>query len=145
MDCICRPSALAAAFVAGALGVIVFHQGAVGALYGLGVMPPGFEPWSMTPVPPLAVPAVLSKAFWGGLWAMLLIQFLHRTSGGAYWVGWTLLGAVALPVVAIFVVPLIKGLPIPNFAERFPLYGLINAFWGLGTAFFLKLIRAAGP
>jgi hypothetical protein len=123
---------------------VVFHQATVAALYGLGLMPPGFEPWSMTPVAPFGVPAVLSKAFWGGLWAILLFQFLNRTSGGAYWVGWTVLGAAALPLVAIFVVPPLKGMPIPKFPDRYPLYALINGLWGFGTALFLMLLRRTG-
>ena len=131
------------AFLAGALATLVFHQGAVWTLYQTGLMPPGFEPWSLNPVPPLGVPTVLSKAFWGGLWAILIAQLLAGRSGSGYWLGWVLLGAIALPVVAIFVVPPLKGMPIPAFTERFPLYALINAIWGFGAAVFLRLMHAS--
>lgn len=143
MACTCSPRSLVTAFAGGALSVIVFHQSAVAALYGLSVMPPGFEPWSMSPIPPLGIPVVLSKAFWGGLWAILLWQFLHQATGIAYWVSWAVLGAMALPLVAIFVVPPLKGAPIPDIGERLPLYALINALWGLGTALIMRLLRAA--
>lgn len=139
----CSTSNLILTFLAGALGVVVFHQATVAALNGLGLMPPGFEPWSMAPVPPFDIPALASKAFWGGLWALLLMSVLSGKTGASFWMGWIILGAIALPLVAIFVVPLIKGTPIPSFTERFPLYALVNAMWGLGTAVFLRLFGSS--
>lgn len=133
---------LLTAFVAGFLAVVVFHQATVAALNAVGLMPAGFAPWSFEPVPPFGVPTLISKAFWGGLWAMLLNAVLARREGAAYWGGWIVLGAVALPLVAIFVVPLLKGAAIPSFAERFPVYAIVNGMWGLGTALFLKIARA---
>jgi hypothetical protein len=52
-----------------------------------------------------------------------------------------LLGAVALSLVAIFVVPVLKGQPVPPFMERFPVYALVNAAWGFGTALLLRMLR----
>ena len=51
------------------------------------------------------------------------------------------LGAVALSLVAFFVVPPMKGEPIPALWPRFLAALLVNAAWGLGTALFLKLAR----
>jgi hypothetical protein len=133
--------AAALAFMAGFIATLVFHQTAVAGLDAAGLMPAGIKPWSFDPVPPLAVPTVLSKAFWGGLWAILLYFVLRRTSGAGYWLGWTILGAVALPLVAIFVVPVLKGQPVPPFMERFPVYALVNAAWGFGTAIVLRFLR----
>jgi hypothetical protein len=127
------------AFVAGFLATVIFHQLTVLALNMTGLMPAGFKPWSIDPVPPFGVPAVISKAFWGGLWAILLLYVLRGQRGLAYWLSWTILGAVALSLVAIFVVPLLKGLPVPDFMQRFPIYALVNAAWGLGTALLLKI------
>ncbi len=131
-------------FAAGFLAVIAGHQVIVAALNAAGILPAGFPAWSFDPVPPFGVPTVISKAFWGGLWAILIAAMLNHTRGAAYWIGWTVLGAVALPLVAIFVVPLLKGQPIPDFMSRFPLYALINAVWGFATALFLRMFGKGG-
>lgn len=128
-------------FMAGFLAVLLFHQPVVALLNTLDVMPKGFPPYSMDPVPPLGVPTVVSKAFWGGVWAIALDALLARTTGLAYWQGWTILGALALSLVAIFVVPILKGLPIPPFTERLPVYAAVNGAWGFGTALLLRLWR----
>ena len=49
---------------------------------------------------------------------------------------------MALPLVAFFVVPPIKGQPIPELWPRFPVAMMINGFWGFGTALFLRLTGA---
>jgi hypothetical protein len=128
-------------FIAGFLAVLLFHQPVVAALNAAGMMPKGFPPYSLDPVPPLGVPTVVSKAFWGGLWAILLDFVLARTSGPAYWAGWIILGGVALSLVAIFLVPTLKGAPTPSFAERMPIYTAVNAAWGFGTALILAVLR----
>jgi hypothetical protein len=38
----------------------------------------------MTPVPPLNAPAVISLAFWGGLWGIALWALIRASHGGAY-------------------------------------------------------------
>ena len=50
---------LALAFIAGFLSTIIFHQAVVLVLNMTGLMPPGFKPWSLDPVPP-GVPTVIS-------------------------------------------------------------------------------------
>lgn len=134
-------SRLAIVFTAGFLATLIFHQVTVALLGAAGLMPAGFAPWSLDPVAPFAVPSVISKAFWGGLWAIALSLILSRTSGAAYWLGWTVLGAVALSLVAIFVVPVLKGVPVPSFSERMPLFALVNGAWGFGTALLLRLMK----
>ena len=47
--------------------------------------------------------------------------------------------AVTLGLVAMFVVPVIKGAPIPELWPRALVSVTVNAAWGLGTAFFLRL------
>lgn len=131
-------------FAAGFLAVIAGHQVVVAALNAAGALPPGFPAWSFDPVPPFGVPAVISKAFWGGLWALLIAAILKNTRGTAYWAGWTVLGAVALPLVAIFVVPPLKGLPALDFMSRFPVYALINGVWGFATALLLRILGKGG-
>jgi hypothetical protein len=110
----------------------------------MGVIPPNRSAWLIDPVPPLGVPSVLSKAFWGGVWGLALIPILARLSGVAYWAGWTLVGAVALTLVAFFVVPPIKGEAMPApMLPRFVVGLLVNGAWGFGTALFLRVLGAA--
>ena len=132
---------LAVLFAAGFLAVLLGHQPMAAALNALGLAPAGFAAYALDPVPPLGVPTVISKAFWGGLWAIVLDIILARSSGASYWIGWTVLGAVALSLVAIFVVPPLKGKPVPVFADLFPFAAAVNAAWGLVTAALLTLWR----
>jgi hypothetical protein len=73
------PRAAIAGFVAGALAVLVFHQGALLALRLAGLVPA--PPWRLAPVPPFGVPAVLSAAFWGGIWGIALAPRFGRGAG----------------------------------------------------------------
>jgi hypothetical protein len=58
--------------------------------------------------------------------------------GDTYWAGWILVGAIALPFVAFFVVPPIKGLPVPALWPRMLASILLNSFWGFGTGLIFK-------
>ena len=58
------------AFIAGFASTLVFHQGLLWLLYTAGFSPRA--PWNMAPVPPLNAPAVISLAFWGGVWGIVL-------------------------------------------------------------------------
>lgn len=60
-------------FIAGFAATLVFHQGVLWLMYQAGTV--ARAPWNMAPVPPFGVPAVVSLAFWGGLW------------GGAFFAG----------------------------------------------------------
>ncbi len=68
---------------------------------------------------------------------------LSRLRGGAYWAGWIIIAAIALPLVAFFVVPPIKGEPVPELWPRFLVSMMLNGSWGFGTALFLRLVGAA--
>src|SRR5918911_2351648 len=98
-------------FVAGFLAVLVFHQAALLALHLAGLVPA--TPWNLAPVPPLGVPAVLSAAFWGGVWGVVLAALVPRFGEGAGpWLLGLLFGAVAPTLVAWFVVRPLRGLPV---------------------------------
>lgn len=130
---------LAVAFIAGALAVLVFHQGMLGLLNAAGVTPA--LPYDTRPVAPLAVPQIWSIAFWGGIWGIVFAfvePYLGR--GWLYFLGATLFGAIALTLVAWFVVAPLKGLPIAG-GWRAPAIAtglLVNGAWGLGTALLLR-------
>jgi hypothetical protein len=130
-------------FIAGFLAVLIFHQGLWYLLNQMGIIPPDRSAWSTDPVPPFSVPSLLSKAFWGGVWGLALTPVLTHLSGAAYWAGWTFVGAMALTLVAFFVVPQIKAEAMPApMLPRFVVGLLVNGAWGFGTALFLRVLGA---
>jgi hypothetical protein len=52
-------------FIAAALSVLIFHQGAWALLHLGGLMPP---PYPMAPVSPWGVPQTFDFCFWGGVY-----------------------------------------------------------------------------
>ena len=68
------------AFIAGFASTQVFHQGLLWLLYAGGVSPSAA--WDMTPVPPLNAPAVISQAFWGGVWGIVLWALIGASGNG---------------------------------------------------------------
>jgi hypothetical protein len=129
-------------FLGGALAVLIFHQSLWYLLNLIGLIPPERPAWPLDPIPPFFVPSVISKAFWGGLWGAILAPLLSRLRGRCYWAGWIIVAAIALPLVAFFVVPPIKGQPIPELWPRFLVSMMVNGTWGFGTALFLRLVGA---
>ena len=130
------------AFVAGVIGVLIFHQIALWILSLIGVAPPVAYNFS-TPTKPLGVPVVLSSAFWGGIWAILMSWLMRGREGASYWWFAILFGAIVVTLGAWFLVPWIKGLP--TVVER-PLTiaiiigPIVNGAWGFGTALVLKML-----
>jgi hypothetical protein len=127
-------------FIAGFLATLIFHQGLLAALHAAGASPrPAFN---MTAVPPLGVPQVISLAFWGGLWAIAMAYAFKDLSGGSYWLWWTVIGAIAPSIVALFVVFPLKGMPMAGGWDPKLIIGalLLNGAWGFGTALFLRYL-----
>jgi hypothetical protein len=123
----------------GALSVLVFHQGMVALLHVLGMT--SRAPYSFEPTSPFGVPVVLSLAFWGALWGILLGTALHKLRGMPLLVGAVLYGAIVPTLVAWFVVAPMKGQPVAaGWEPAAMLVGpLVNAAWGFGTGLALKL------
>ncbi len=126
-------------FAAGALAVPLFHQAALFLLHALGIGPAA---WNVAPVPPFGVPAVLSAAFWGGAWGIVLAALLRAFRPPDLLFGFVF-GALALTLVGFTLVASLKGLP--TFAGgnkkvwwRALLY---NGAWGWGTALTLRPFR----
>ncbi len=126
-------------FAAGALAVPVFHQAALALLHAAGIEPAA---WNMAPVPPFGVPALISAAFWGGLWGIVLALVEPRLprGGAAYWLAALAFGAV-LPTLVVYLVVLpLKGVPL-SAALRWPgivIGPVVNGAWGVGTALLLR-------
>src|SRR3546814_7263836 len=80
------------AFIAGFFSTLIFHQGMLALLYFGKLVPRA--PFAMTRVPPLGVPSVISLAFWGGLWGLLLWAMIRGHSGGTHWLLAVVLGAL---------------------------------------------------
>jgi hypothetical protein len=102
-------------FIAGALSVLVFHQGMVLILYLLG-QTPNF-PWNLAVMKgPLPIPTLVNQMFWGGLWG----------------VGFAALGAL-IPIANTALRGLVYGLAGPFFlgnAILVPFFKGGPYFWG---------------
>ena len=128
-------------FVAGFLATLVFHQPGLALLHRVGLF--GGPAFDMQPLPPFGVPAVIQRAFWGGVWGMVFVlveRAIARAPGG-YWLGALLFGAVVPTLVLWFVVLPLKGLPVSNgfHFPAAPVVPIVDALWGLGTAVFASL------
>jgi hypothetical protein len=131
-------------FVAGALSVLVFHQLGFWIANELGYARAPL--YSLRPVPPFDVPAILSLAFWGGLWGMaaaFLVPRLPRPFNDV--LGWVLFAAIIVTLVNWFVVLPIKGAPMGG-GFRLPglvVVPLVYALWGFGMWLIARLLRTA--
>jgi hypothetical protein len=132
------------AFVAGFVSTLVFHQGLL-ALFALGGIIP-FWPWNLTPVPPLGVPSVISLAFWGGLWGIVLWLLIGRSQGAKHWWSAAIVGALGPSLVAWFVVMPAKGMGVAgNFDPKIIVGALmVNAVWGIGVAILMRAFPRIG-
>ncbi len=129
------------AFVAGFVSTLAFHQGLFELLHLGGAVPKAA--WNMTAVPPLGVPSVISLAFWGGLWGLLLWVLVRKQVGGKRWLWGAIWGALLPSIVALFVVFPMKGMPMGGGYDPKLIFGalLLNGVWGLGVVGLMKLYR----
>src|SRR5262245_55552187 len=94
-------------FLSGAVGVLIFHQGVLAVMHALGLAP--FAPYAFDPTPPLGVPRVLSLAFWGGVWGVVLVWFMTRIRGAnQLWIA-VVFGGVLPSLIGMLVVTPLKG------------------------------------
>ena len=92
-------------------------------------------------MPPLGVPAVISLAFWGGLWGVVLWLIVRKHAGARRW-GWAALWGAFLPsAVALFLVMPLKGMQVAGGFDPKLIVGalLLNAVWGLGVVLLVRL------
>ena len=129
-------------FVAGALAVPLFHQVMLWILNSAGVV--DRAPFAMDPTKPFGVPAVVSLAFWGGVWGLILLLVIGRLHGAKFWIVALFFGAIAPTLVAGFVVAPLKGQAAGGNAKMAMVGFLVNAAWGLGTAALARLMERRG-
>lgn len=127
-------------FLAGFLSTLVFHQGVLALLNASGMT--ARKAWVMAPTGPLHVPAVLSLAFWGGLWGIVLWEVVRKKAGAAHWVTALVFGAVLPTLVALFVVLPLKGMAVGGGFKPDIVVGalILNGAWGLGVAALMRLL-----
>lgn len=136
-----NPKRMFFGFVGGFLATLIFHQSALAVLWQAGLAP--FAPFSLAPTAPVGVPAVVSLAFWGGVWGVVFAWIdTHFPPGDGYWVTAFLFGALAPSLVALLVVLPLKGHPVGGGWRPSLLVTafLVNGAWGLGTGLILRAL-----
>jgi ABC-type antimicrobial peptide transport system permease subunit len=137
-------------FVCGAVSVIVFHQGTaylmfhqfavIKTLFGAAdSFRPASAGYNFRGVPPFGVPAVLSLAFWGGLWGILLAWLIRQLRMPDLITGF-LLGAVVCTVFGFTVVAMLRGVPMWGGGNSVTWWRvlILNGAWGWGAAFLMR-------
>ena len=126
-------------FAAGFISVLVFHQGLLAILHMVANAP---APYDFTATEPLHVPHVISAAFWGGIWALLLWPLIRPNSSWRYWVVALVLGALGPSLVALLIVFPLKGMPFAaNWDPKIWVGAfLLNGAWGIGVAAILRFL-----
>ena len=129
------------AFIAGFLSTLIFHQGAFALFYYYGLSDSG--PYDMTPVWPLAVPSVVSLAFWGGLWGIVIWGLIRNAEAAGYYVGAIILGAIGPTALSLFVIRPLEGLPFAADWNTQVIAGglVLNGAWGLGVALLMRVMK----
>ena len=132
---------IAKAFAAGFAATLIFHQGVYALFHALGLLPN--PPFNMAPTWPFGVPAVLSLAFWGGVWGIVLLPLLRTPRTASYWFGGIAAGAVGPSAVALLVVFPLKGMPVAAGWDPLIIGGALtlNGAWGFGVCFFLRWLE----
>jgi hypothetical protein len=125
-----------AAFVAGFLATLCFHQPALWLLNLAGVV--SRAPYAMKAMPPFGVPSVISLSFWGGVWGIILVAALGRLRRNFIPIS-IVFGAILPTLVARFVVAPLKHEAMVVTPKLIATGLIVNAAWGLGTALFYKL------
>ena len=125
-------------FVAGFISTLIFHQGLFHLLYLAGKIPK--PAWDMTAVAPMNVPAVISLAFWGGVWGVALGLMIRKQKNARQWLLAIILGALLPSIVALLIVFPLKGAAFAaNWDPKMWIGAfLLNGAWGLGVLLIMK-------
>jgi hypothetical protein len=131
----------AAAFVTGAVAVLIFHQPTLAVLHAAGLTPSSAYP--MRPTKPFGAPVIVSLTFWGGAWSILIAWVLTRVPNDwRYWVGAALLGAFPPTLTSWFIIFPMKGLPFGGGAASVGMLNalVVNGMWGLGLGLLWRFV-----
>jgi hypothetical protein len=136
------PKSLVAGFIAGALSVVVFHQGMALILHLAGQIP-NF-PWSFRPTGQFAVPTLINQMFWGGLWGALFSVVWPHLPGRDFWLKGMVFGWLGPMLIGNWLLlPLIRSSP--YFAGLVPMAmlrgALIAGAFGLGLGLIYEQLR----
>jgi hypothetical protein len=133
------------AFIAGFVSTLLFHQGVLAALHAGNPDVPA--PFDLTATAPFQVPAVISLAFWGGLWGIAIWQLLKNSSGFGYWLTAIIIGAIGPSAVALFIVMPLKGLGVAMGWNPQIIVGalVLNAAWGFGVGLMMRILPQGAP
>jgi len=129
------------AFIAGFVSTMVFHQAMFCLLHVAGVI--SRPPYDLRPVPPFGIPAVISLAFWGGVWALVIWPWLENVNRPAYWTRALVISSIFPSVVGLFIVFPLKGMPIAGgWNPKVIVTALVlDGTWGLGMALLMRLMQ----
>ena len=128
-----------AGFLAGALAILIFHQGMYAVMQML-QLPLQGKPWSTAPdAAAFGMPRLLNQMFWGGLWGILFAHLIHMLPGHMNWLKGFVFGMVFPMLLGSWlIVAAIKGQPLFSgaFAKGgFNILALRNGFLLNGLAF----------
>ncbi|MGZ3788112.1 MAG: hypothetical protein ACXVLQ_06285 [Bacteriovorax sp.] len=129
------------AFAAGFLSTLLFHQGLLFILNRAGLIP--VVPYNFKPTPPFGVPSVISLAFFGGLWGILLWSVTSKDQGSRLWLKSLLFGSFAPTFVAMAIVFPLKGLDVT--LPKVLMGLIVNAFWGIGSSLLIQMKLPHNP
>lgn len=125
-------SGLILGFVSAALAVVTVHQSIILLLNKAGVLPN--EPWSLKPVPPLGVPAIVNGMFWGGLWGVVYVLLRDALPPDEAWEKGWLFGLLVALISNFTLLPIIKGSPPFMGGDVKKIAGVLIVLSGFGIA-----------
>jgi hypothetical protein len=131
----------AAAFVTGAVAVLVFHQPTLALLHAAGLTQVSAYP--MRPTNPFGAPVIVSLTGFGGAWSILIAWVLTRVPNDwRYWVVAALLGAFPPTLTSWFIIFPMKGLPFGGGAASVGMLNalVVNGVWGLGLGLLWRFV-----
>lgn len=122
-------------FVAGFFSTLIFHQGLLALLSFMSIT--SRHAYSMNPTEPFGIPSSISAAIFGGLWGIVIWQFVKKTQGRLQLVRSVIYMAISPTLVAFAIVQPLKGTEFK--AANIPIALLINGALGLGLWLFMNL------
>lgn len=132
------------AFIAGFIAVLAFQQSLRAALVAGGAG--SATPYSLAPTAVTGVPQVLDRAFWGGVWGIVLVLVesrVPRRPAYAFWIVALAFGALLPSLFTWFIAAPIKGQALAAGGDpvRLGITLATNGAWGVGTAALYRFLR----